>query len=62
MPLNVSPSKTMNEKPWSSCKEDMIAIECHIMCHVLFYVTNFFATCLKRLNIDIYDLKLVINI
>lgn len=37
------------------------------MCYVLFYVTNFFATCLEQLDIiivtyHIYDLKLVVNV
>jgi hypothetical protein len=57
-----------DETPWSNHVENVIiiVIGCHLMCHVISFRSNFFATCLRQLDIititcGIYALKLVIN-
>lgn len=58
-----------DETPWSNRVENVIiiVIGCHVMCHVISFKSNFFATCLRQLDIiaitcGIYALKSVINL
>jgi hypothetical protein len=59
----------VHETPSPDLVENVIivVIGCHVMCHVISFRNNFFATCLRQLDIiaitcGIYALKLVVNL